>query len=39
MLLGGNTIDLIGSIGVEDNHLMIAIDEAAPMACRLAVCY
>lgn len=28
VLLGGNTIDLVGSIGVQDQHLMVTLDEA-----------
>ena len=28
VLLGGNTIDLIGTIGVQDNHIMVSLDEA-----------
>ena len=27
VLLGGNTLDLAGSIGVQDQHLMVALDE------------
>ncbi len=28
VLLGGNTIDLIGTVGVQDNHIMVSLDEA-----------
>jgi hypothetical protein len=29
VLLGGNTIDLVGTVGVENNHLQVNISEAA----------
>jgi len=29
VLLGGNTLDLVGTVGVQDNHVQVTIDEAA----------